>query len=473
VAIRILDSQTGQKRDFVPVREGHVGIYFCGMTVQDRPHVGHMRSAIVGDVIRRHFERRGYDVAFVYNFTDVDDRIIEKANAEGVEPRVVADRNIAAYFEVADALGVRRATIHPRATDHIDGIIGMIERLVEGGHAYAAGGDVYFRVSKFPGYGKLSGRKTDDLRAGARIAVGEHKDDPLDFTLWKGAKPGEPAWESPWGPGRPGWHIECSVMSTMYLGETFDIHGGGLDLIFPHHENEIAQSEAATGRPFANYWVHNGLVNLSGEKMSKSTKHFFLARDAIAEFPPDVVRYYLLSTHYRSPIEFSEERLREVEIAHGRIAKALAAADELRPRLKSEPSLGDGELRAETEGLGRAFLEAMDDDFNTAKAIGHLFELARAVNRSVDEAASDPTAPSRAVAAADRLRELSAVLGLTWKERAVEATVPDEVRRLLDEREKARRERDWALADRLRGEIAARGFTIEDRPDGSRLVPIT
>ncbi len=477
VSIRITDTATGKKREFVPIHEGRVGMYVCGMTVQDRPHVGHMRSAIVGDAIRRYLEYRGYEVTYLYNFTDVDDKIIAKALDRGVEPGDVAEQNINAYFAVADKLNIRRATIHPKATEHIADIIEMIEKLVARGLAYDRGGDVYYRVASFQGYGKLSGRRIDELQAGARIEVGERKDDPLDFTLWKAAKPGEPAWESPWGKGRPGWHIECSAMSTRYLGERFDIHGGGMDLIFPHHENEIAQSEGATGQPFVNFWVHNGMVNLTGEKMSKSTHHFFLAEDVLRLFDPQVVRFYLLSTHYRSPIEFSQERLREAEQAYRRIETALAEAEALRAGLRPPPSPGDGPLRKEIERLTTAFTDAMDDDFNSAKAIGHLFEMAREVNRAVESATRSPgpatpgVAAAAAVAAADSLRHLAGVIGLVWRDTAEKTEIPPEVQKLFEDRQAARAARDWTRADELRDMIAERGFTIQDRPDGSRIVP--
>src|SRR5438094_2751808 len=317
--LRVYDTLTREKREFAPVTPGKAGMYVCGMTVQNEPHVGHVRAALAGDLMRRYLLHLGFDVTYVYNFTDVDDRIIERAGAEGVEYRAVSERNIAAFLSAAQLHNLLPATHYPRATQHIPEILALIGQLIERGFAYAAGGDVYFDVRKKPDYGKLSGRNVDEMRSGARVEVGEAKRDPLDFALWKGAKPGEPAWESPWGPGRPGWHIECSAMSMKYLGPHFDIHGGGQDLIFPHHENEIAQSEAATGKPFANYWCENGLVNLSGEKMSKSTGHFFFIEDIVTRTDPEVVRYYLLSTHYRSPIEFSEERLAEAGIAHQRL----------------------------------------------------------------------------------------------------------------------------------------------------------
>jgi cysteinyl-tRNA synthetase len=323
LALKLYDTLTRDKRDFKPVTPGKAGMYVCGMTVQDKPHVGHMRSTISGDIIRRYLEHLGYAVTYVYNFTDVDDKIIDRANAESLDFAQVAERNAQAYLDAARALNVRPATHYPRATKHIAEIHAMIRTLIEKGCAYTAGGDVYFDVSKKADYGKLSGQKVDEMRSGARIEVGEEKRNPLDFALWKGAKPEEPHWESPWGPGRPGWHIECSAMSMKYLGETFDIHGGGLDLVFPHHENEIAQSECATGKPFVTFWTQNGLVNLGGKKMSKSEKIFFLAEDVLREVRPETVRYYLSSTHYRSPIEFSRERLAEADVALSRLEAAL------------------------------------------------------------------------------------------------------------------------------------------------------
>jgi len=311
VSLRVYDTRRRQKVPFEPVQPGRAGMYVCGMTVQDKPHVGHMRYAVAADVIRRYLEMKGFAVTYVTNFTDIDDRIIDRANREGIPFGDVSERNMEAFLTYADLLNIKRATHYPRATEHVPEIIELIRRLIEKGHAYASGGDVYFDVRSYPKYGELSGRKLDELRSGVRIEVGESKRDPLDFTLWKGAKPGEPSWPSPWGPGRPGWHIECSAMAMKYLGDTFDFHGGGQDLVFPHHENEIAQSEAATGKPLARYWVENGLVLLSGTKMSKSERHFFLIEDVARQVEPQVIRFYLQSTHYRSPIEFSHERLGE------------------------------------------------------------------------------------------------------------------------------------------------------------------
>ena len=458
--LRIYDTLAREKREFVPVTPGRVGMYVCGMTVQDKPHVGHIRASLSGEVMRRYLEHIGYEVSYVYNFTDVDDKIIERANTEGVEYGAVSERNIEAYLRFAALHNIKPATHYPRATRHIGEILALIGRLIEKGYAYAAGGDVYYEVRKKSDYGKLSGRDVDEMRSGARVEIGEHKRDPLDFTLWKGAKPGEPAWESPWGPGRPGWHIECSAMSMKYLGEHFDIHGGGQDLIFPHHENEIAQSEAATGKPFANFWTENGMVNLSGEKMSKSTGRLFFIEDIAAAADPEVVRFYLLSTHYRSPIDFSHERLAEAGVAYQRLRTPLERAGAW-SRLDGPPP--GGELGQAASEAGRLFQDAMDDDFNTAKALGHLFDLARDVNRGLDDGLGE-----EARAAARSLLGLGQVLGLFWRAPAGESWGA-EILALVEQREAARRARDWKLADAIRADLGGRGVLVEDSPDGPKL----
>jgi cysteinyl-tRNA synthetase len=462
VGLRIYDTLTGRKREFEPVEAGRVGMYVCGMTVQDKPHVGHIRASLSGDLMRRYLTHLGYEVTYVYNFTDVDDKIIEKANREGLEYSIVSERNIEAYLRYADLHNILRATVYPRATRHIAEILELIQRLVDRGMAYAAGGDVYFEVRKKADYGKLSKRNVDDMRAGARIEVGEHKRDPLDFVLWKGAKPGEPAWDSPWGPGRPGWHIECSAMSMKYLGVTFDIHGGGQDLVFPHHENEIAQSEGATGRPLATFWAENGMVNLTGEKMSKSTGLLFYAEDIASRHDPEVVRYYLLSTHYRSPIDFSEERLAEAGVAYARLRLPLERAGVWGAGGVPGGDLG-GVLKEQADEAERRFGEAMDDDFNSAKALGHLFDFAREINRAFDEGAAH-----EARVAAGRLHRLGGILGLFWKP-PVELGWDPEVLELVEARETARRARDWKQADSLRDRLSELGVVVEDGASGPRL----
>ena len=457
MALRIYDTRRRGKQPFAPARPGRVGIYVCGMTVQDRPHVGHMRAVVVHDTVRRYLEHLGFEVVFVTNFTDVDDKIIARAAEEGVSYQEVAQRNIDAYFRVADALGVRRATVYPRATEHIPEIQALIHRLIQAGYAYAAGGDVYYDVRRRADYGKLSGRDVDELRSGARIEPGEDKRDPLDFTLWKGAKPGEPAWDSPWGPGRPGWHIECSAMAMKHLGETVDLHGGGQDLVFPHHENEIAQSEAATGSDFVNFWMHNGMVNLGGQKMSKSEKRFFLMEDLLRTIPPEEIRFFLLATHYRSPIEFSEERLAEAHTAFERLRQPVERFGGFAEGPAEPPA--DPALVAARDG----FHEAMQDDYNTARAMGHLFDLARAVNR-LGEAGDAPGAQ----AGARLLRELGGLLGLL-EQGPREQEWPADVLQLVAEREEARKRKDWGRSDALRADLLARGALVEDSPAGPRL----
>jgi cysteinyl-tRNA synthetase len=472
VSLRIYSTMNRKKNEFEPIERGKVGMYCCGMTVQDKPHVGHMFSSIVADTIRRYLERKGLEVTFVYNFTDVDDKIIARAHEEKRDWREIARENMEAYLEVARKLNIRPATHYPKATEHIAEIVDLVRKLEQKGYAYKSGTDVYFEVEKWRAYGKLSGRRLQDLRAGARVEVGEDKRNALDFVLWKGAKPGEPSWDSPWGPGRPGWHIECSAMSMKYIGPTLDIHCGGQDLIFPHHENEIAQSECATDLPFVRYWVHNGFVNLAGEKMSKSTKHFYLAENLCEEFDPEAIRFYLLSTHYRSPIEFGKERLQEAGSALGRlknsIRAALLAEAGLDEALRAGP-VADEELRKAVAETDSCFDGAMDDDFNTARAIACLFDLSKRVNTALEEGASGPATVRSAADAAREIMKLGAVLGFTWKGVEGAEDVPADIERLVKERDEARASRDWARADQLRDAVAERGFVIEDRPGGSRV----
>jgi cysteinyl-tRNA synthetase len=469
VSLRVYDARRRAKIPFEPVVPGRVGMYVCGMTVQDRPHVGHMRYAVAGDVIRRVLESRGYQVTYATNFTDIDDRIIERGNKEGVPFEQVSERNIKAFLSYAALLNIKPATVYPRAPEHIPEILALIQRLIESGHAYAAGGDVYFDVRSYPAYGSLSGRKVDDLRAGVRIEVGEAKRDPLDFTLWKGAKPGEPSWPSPWGPGRPGWHIECSAMAMKHLGETFDLHGGGQDLIFPHHENEIAQSEAATGHTFARFWVQNGLVNLDGEKMSKSTKHFFLIEDVVKDVEPEVIRFYLQSTQYRSPIEWNDVRLREAGGAYERLREALAKAESA-PGADGAPT-GESTLLAEIADLEKEFQESLDDDFNAAKAQGHLFEMAKSINRVADNAQASAVDRAALPEAGRTLRRLGELIGLFWGSGTPEEEAPETVQALVRQRDEARMQKEWRRADELRDEILALGYVLEDSKGGTRARP--
>jgi cysteinyl-tRNA synthetase len=474
VALKIYDTFDAQKKEFIPIRDGKVGMYMCGMTVQDRPHLGHMLAFVCGDMMRRYLEYRGYDVTYVQNFTDVDDKIIARANAEGIDFAAVAERYTEEYFKHADLLNIKRATVYPKATDHIKEIIEMVQALESKGLAYASAGDVYYEIAKFPAYGRLSKKRTEDLQAGARVEIGEHKRSPLDFALWKGAKEGEPFWESPWGHGRPGWAIECSVMSMKYLGDTVDIHGGGEDLIFPHHENEIAQSEGVTGKKFVNFWAHNGLLNLVGEKMSKSTGHFFAIEDIVKEFEPDVIRFYLLSSHYRSPMEFSRERLAESRSALGRMANTFRSA---------EAHIGDGEPKGSLDQLSGTdlefwrkvgekdslFVEAMDDDFNSASAIGHIFDIAKEINLHLKA----PETPAKKLVVSkglEKIKELGNVLGV-FKSIGGEIVrledLPVEIQQLVQDRTRARNAKDWVAADSIRAQLAAQGYYVEDRPEGS------
>jgi len=460
--LRIYDTLAGKKKAFEPVREGRVGMYFCGMTVQSEPHIGHMRAALVADIFRRYLSFRGYDVTMVMNFTDIDDKIIVKAKERGVGYLEIAEENIKRFMDFLTFLGAEEADVYPRATEHIDEIIGLVKTLIETGHAYESGGDVYFEVTTWPQYGKLSKKRLEDLLAGAseRVELDEKKRHPEDFCLWKAAKEGEPSWDSPWGKGRPGWHIECSAMSQKYLGQHFDIHGGGTELIFPHHENEMAQAEAATGKPYVNHWVHHGLVNLAGEKMSKSTGHFRTMEEISRRFPSEVVRFYLLSTHYRSEIEFSDERLAEAATAIERFENLVRTLERV-----AGPESGDediGEPSAAVTDARERFIEAMDDDLNTAQAIGHLFEIVRLVNQEIESDADPRTLR------ADRrtLRELTDVLGLLPGLGEEGEEVPEEVRRLVEERAEARAAKDWARADEIRDRITEAGYAVEDLPEG-------
>jgi cysteinyl-tRNA synthetase len=453
VSLRLYDTLTRQKAPFQPRLPGEARMYVCGITPYDHTHVGHARSAVVFDVIRRHLAASGYRVTFVKNYTDVEDKIIRRAAETGVSPRALADRFIAAYREDMAALGVLPPDVEPRATDHIEPAPGkpyrmvtLIERLLAAGVAYAAGGDVYFEVQRFPAYGRLSGRNLDELLAGARVEVDERKRDPRDFALWKAAKPGEPAWPSPWGPGRPGWHIECSAMAMEYLGESLDLHGGGADLIFPHHECEIAQSEAVTGQPFARCWLHNGFVNLGAEKMSKSLGNTLAIRDLVRRHDPAAVRLYLLSAHYRGPIEYAPERIQEAQAAVARLR-----------RLVEEGTASSA--AAVLPGPVQEFGEAMDDDINTPRALGALFDVAR-LARSGPEAG----------AALATVRHLGERLGLDLAPRpgGEPAARVAEIESLVAQRDRARQSRDWARADALRQALEVQGVVVEDTPAGSK-----
>ncbi|MFP4129238.1 MAG: cysteine--tRNA ligase [Halorhodospira sp.] len=451
--LKIHNSLTGQKEPFEPIEPGRVRIYACGMTVYDYCHLGHARAMVVFDVVVRYLRWLGYEVTYVRNITDIDDKIIRRAAENGEPMGALTDRFIRAMHEDCEALGVAPPDHEPRATERLASMIGMIQELIDAGCAYVGdNGDVYFSVASFPGYGKLSGRRLEDLRAGARIEPDEAKRDAVDFVLWKAAKPGEPSWPSPWGDGRPGWHIECSAMSRDLLGERFDIHGGGLDLQFPHHENEIAQSECATGHRFVNYWMHNGHVRIDDEKMAKSLGNFFTVRDILAEHPAEAVRLFLLSSHYRGPLNYTLEALVEARGALERLYNALRGLP------AAAPERGEAHER---------FREAMDDDLNTREALSVLFEQAREVNRRRE--AGDDTA---AAAAGAELRELGGVLGLLQQdpEAYLRGGVadPEEIEALVARRAEARNARDFAEADRIRDELQARGIELEDTPEGTK-----
>lgn len=450
MALQIYNTLSKNKEAFKPLVDNQVRMYVCGMTVYDFCHIGHARVMVAFDVISRWLRHRGYDLTYVRNITDIDDKIIRRATENGETFQQLTERMIAAMHEDETRLGVLRPDQEPRASEHVDGMFRMIQTLIDKGYAYAPGnGDVYYRVGKFAGYGKLSRKRIEDLKVGARIEVGEAKEDPLDFVLWKAAKPGEPSWTSPWGEGRPGWHIECSVMSTCCLGDTFDIHGGGPDLVFPHHENEIAQSEAATGKPYAMTWMHAGAVRVDGEKMSKSLGNFFTIRDVLEKYHPEVVRYLLVASHYRSPINYSEENLKEARGALERFYLALKGLPQL-------PAAGGEEFI-------ERFAKAMDDDFNTPEACAVLFDMAREVNRLKD---SDANA---AAALAARLRELAGITGLLQLDadeflQAGAAGKVDaaEVEALIQARLQARAEKNWAESDRIRDQLADMGVVLED-----------
>ena len=464
--MQIFNSLTRKKEEFKPIHEGKVGIYACGPTVYNYFHIGNARPFITFDVLRRQLEREGYQVTFVQNFTDIDDKMIRRANEEGITVKDLADRFIAEYYTDAGALGIRPATVHPKATEHIAEIITLISRLIENGHAYATpSGDVYYRVSAFPGYGKLSGQNMEDREMGAseRLNVETDKEAPEDFALWKAQKPGEPSWDSPWGKGRPGWHIECSAMSMKYLGETFDIHCGGKDLLFPHHENEIAQSEGATGKKYVNYWMHNGFINVDNQKMSKSLNNFFTVRDIAKEYDLEAVRLFMLSAHYRSPINFSRD---QIEAANASLNRLYTARNSLKFQIENGE---DRPLNTDEEAfVGRLkiyekrFDEAMDDDMNTADALGAIFELVKDANVTIQQGSSIEAAK----AGLNSLEAICDVLGLLSRK---EDELPEEIAALVRERAEARKNRNWARSDELRNKIVSAGYILEDTKQGQKV----
>jgi cysteinyl-tRNA synthetase len=487
--MKIYNTFTGRKEEFVPLIPNKVKIYACGVTVYDHCHIGHARSAIVFDVIRRYIKYKGFDVKYVRNFTDIDDKIINRAKQEGITWDAVARKYTDEYYKDMKRLGVGRADIEPKATEHIEEIIDIVNGLIEKGYAYEVKGSVYFSVDKFIGYGNLSKKDMEEMMAGARVEVDERKKNPLDFALWKKSKEGEPSWESPWGSGRPGWHIECTAMSIKHLGESFDIHGGGADLLFPHHENEIAQSEAFTGKPFAKYWIHNGFITIDKEKMSKSLGNFFTIKEVLDKFDPEVVRFFLLSTHYRSPIEFSDDQLREAESSIDRYYTTIVRINDFLGTLIVSTSLekkNGGEEEFSNAGkifeglllsFREKFEEAMDDDFNTALALGHIFELIREANRFLDNRPSGLKSRNLLSQTKELLFEAGEILNIFGRTPHVWYLSLMEIRNIglseknilekIKERQDARQKKDWHIADAIRKELEEKGIILEDKKDGT------
>ncbi|WP_092221546.1 cysteine--tRNA ligase [Desulforhopalus singaporensis] len=484
--IRIHNTLSGKKELLQPIEEGHVKLYVCGITSYDYCHIGHARSSLAFDMVVRYLRYRGLKVTFVRNFTDIDDKIIARANEQGTSAEELANRFIEEFYTDMDALGVDRPDIEPKATEHIPEMIALIEELVRQDKAYPSGGDVYYVVDSFPEYGKLSGRNIEDMKAGARIAVNEQKRHPMDFVLWKSSKPGEPKWDSPWGPGRPGWHIECSAMSKKYLGETFDIHGGGQDLIFPHHENEIAQSEGANGKKFVNMWIHHGFVTIRDEKMSKSLGNFLTIRDILNNYHPEILRFFIFSTHYRNPLDFSESAMQDATSGLERLYECVAAIDELNEQDTTDhsPSILTDKDGAKLGQLESRFQQAMDNDFNTAQAQGVFFDTVKTLNRirrqlGVSPSSSDIATLKKSVAT---LRNLAGIMGLLTedaktflakrKQEMVAACDIDveTIESLINERIQCRKEKNWARSDEIRDELLAKNIELKDGPDGTTWV---
>ncbi len=474
MAIQIYNTITGKKEKFEPLEPGKVGMYVCGPTVYDACHIGHARSVVVFDVIARYFRFSGYDVTYVRNFTDIDDKIIDRAAKIKIEPHELARHYIKEFYQDMDPLNVERPTHEPKATEHIAEIISVIEILIKKDMAYEVDGDVFFKVDMFKDYGKLSRRKLEDMEAGARIDVDEKKQNPFDFVLWKSEKPGEPSWESPWGKGRPGWHIECSAMSSKFLGQTFDIHGGGKDLIFPHHENEIAQSEAAFTKPFVKYWVHNGFVNIDHEKMSKSLGNFKMIKDVIKAYHPEAIRLFLLSNHYRSPVDFTDKSMDEATTGLDKIYALLNRIEKIAPeKTRTHPD--------EQTDYFKRFCMAMDDDFNTAQGIGVLFDMVRHLNRTLDDAKEEIDEKTKGLLLTGRaeIAQISDVLGILTqspetylaqkKSKVLEkaSLAPDVIEKMIQERNEARKSKNWARADEIRDELEAMNIILEDRAEGT------
>lgn len=459
--MKIFNTMTAKKEEFVPMDKNEVKIYACGPTVYNYIHIGNARPLCVFDVLRRYLEYRGYNVKFVQNFTDIDDKIIKRANEEGTTYDVISKKYIEEFWTDANGLNFKKATVHPKATENIGEIINLISTLVEKGYAYQAENDVYFRTLKFKEYGKLSHQPIEDLESGARIAIGEIKEDPLDFALWKGAKPGEPYWDSPWGKGRPGWHIECSAMNRKYLGNTIDIHCGGKDLVFPHHENEIAQSECANGCTFANYWMHNGYINVDNVKMSKSLGNFKTVREIANVYGYEVIRYFLISSHYRSPINYSLDIIEQCKSALERLYTCRDSLDFAIKNAAEETKENDAELIAELDKRREQFITAMDDDLNTADGLAAIFELTKDINTEIlDHDVSKAVCEH----AAKLYDELCNVLGILYNRK--ENTLDSDIEALVEKRQEARKNKDWATADKIRDELKAKGIILKDTPQG-------
>lgn len=461
--MKIYNTMTRKKEEFIPLEEGKVKMYVCGPTVYNFIHLGNARPFTVFDTLRRYFEYRGYEVTYIQNFTDVDDKIIKRSHEEGISPEEVAEKYIKEYFIDCDGLGIKRATVHPQVTDNIENIIVFVQDLIDKGYAYEAGGDVLFRTRKFKEYGKLSHQNIEELELGSRIDVDDKKEDPLDFVLWKAKKDGEPGWQSPWGEGRPGWHIECSVMSNRYLGNTIDIHAGGQDLQFPHHENEIAQSECRNGHTFARYWMHNGYINVDGEKMSKSLGNFFTVRDISEKYDLGLVRFFLLATQYRNPVNFSDTVLEQAKAGLERLTNARDNAEFILGNL-DDSGLRDEEkdLAAGLDKYRDRFIEAMDDDLNTADAISVIFELAKFMNTNI----SDQSSKEFVQLNLDIFNELTGVLNIANKSVEEDDSLSQKVEDLIAKRDQAKKEKNFALADQIRDELAAMGIAIEDTRQG-------
>ena len=461
--MKIYNSLTRKKEEFVPLEPGKVNMYVCGPTVYNYFHIGNGRTFIVFDTIRRYMEYRGYEVNFVQNFTDIDDKMINKANEEHTTVKEIGDKYIDEYYKDADGLNIKRATTNPRATEYISEIIEFVSGLIEKGYAYEVNGDVYFRTKKFESYGQLIGQNLDDLRSGARINVDERKEDPVDFAIWKAQKPGEPAWESPWGLGRPGWHIECSCMAKKLLGETIDIHAGGMDLAFPHHENEIAQSEALTGKKFVNYWLHSAFLNVNNQKMSKSLNNFLTARDALKKYDADVIRFLMLSGHYRIQLNFSEDLLESAKSSVERLYNAVGNLENLISEVKvDEMTKDEQEYLNSLDTYRQRYIEKMDDDFNTADAISVLFDLIRDINSNVGINSSKKLCEK----VLELIRELGSPLGILQK--TTKGNLEEEIEALIAERQQARKDRNFALADKIRDDLKGRGIELLDTPQGVR-----